>query len=592
MLLNHSPKSFIKIFWVMLLLIPCFVILLNIIVDPFWVFRIVEIKGFNAVRSQFINKVRMSKAASVCRLKPTAAIFGTSRAELGIGPQHPSLQKYDNVYNVAMAGSGIRELFQTLKHTYYGSGKRLKLAIIGLDFLMFNMNREKVVIGTEVLDYDENRLLLSEDDSCFKTFLYDIDSFLFRKATLATIHTLASQSCMDIHLANGQRDLVKNALHTGMPKVGHRSAFIANEKYYMEKIWTAGAEQRYCTRSFSDNTSTLDVFRDMVAFARNNGIELKFYSSPTHVRLLIAIREAGLWSQLEEVKRNLVKILKEDALQHPLASPFELWDFMTFNSVTTEAVPIANDKSSNMKWHWETSHFKKEAGDRVLDRLMHYQDSHRKVPDDFGVLLNANNVESLLKKLLIDSREYDRQYPNDVAEVRQTAIDTLKSRSGVQCTKAYELLQQGLNEQERGHEKAATDLFNKSKKLHSLEKEEAQKRKLPFKEDGFVGILEKAKRGDYERPLETWMAYQERGNARRVEGKLIAALNDYGEAIKREPKNTALQYLRGATRLDLKDYRTAIEDFNAILNLEPSNRTVQELLKRAQIDLKEREKAH
>jgi hypothetical protein len=42
---------------------------------------------------------------------------------------------------------------------------QLKRVLLGLDFLMFNANREAVVFGTEVFHFDERRLLVSAHDT-------------------------------------------------------------------------------------------------------------------------------------------------------------------------------------------------------------------------------------------------------------------------------------------------------------------------------------------------------------------------------------------------------------------------------------------
>ncbi len=51
-----------------------------------------------------------------------------------------------------------------------------------------------------------------------------------------------------------------------------------------------------------------------------------------------------------------------------------------------------------MQWYWESSHFKKEVGDLVLDKLFDYQAPGRVIADDFGILINRNNIEAHLQK--------------------------------------------------------------------------------------------------------------------------------------------------------------------------------------------------
>ena len=74
-------------------------------------------------------------------------------------------------------------------------------------------------------------------------------------------------------------------------------------------------------------------------------------------------------------------------------SPYPLWDFSGYNSLTTEDVPPDGDSETQMKWYWESSHYKKELGDLVLDRIFDYHHPERIVPDDFGVLLTPKNIK-------------------------------------------------------------------------------------------------------------------------------------------------------------------------------------------------------
>jgi hypothetical protein len=72
--------------------------------------------------------------------------------------------------------------------------------------------------------------------------------------------------------------------------------------------------------------------------------------------------------------------------------PIPLGDFSGYNSMTTEPVPPSGDTTSRMKWYWESSHYRKELGDLVLDRLLEYEGTGRAIPVDFGILLTRDNL--------------------------------------------------------------------------------------------------------------------------------------------------------------------------------------------------------
>ncbi len=171
-------NSFLRGFFFPLKLAIAATVVMNLIVDPFGRYDLVTVRGFNALRTQAGSHPRLSKLAMVCRDKPEAVVIGTSRIGIGIDPRHPGWGAVaGHVYNLGMPGMGLQEAALTLQHAVYASG-RLRLAIVGLDFLMFNANREALAPETEKVTYDPRRFVLSASDSCVASFLHDLDWWL------------------------------------------------------------------------------------------------------------------------------------------------------------------------------------------------------------------------------------------------------------------------------------------------------------------------------------------------------------------------------------------------------------------------------
>jgi tetratricopeptide (TPR) repeat protein len=228
-----------------------------------------------------------------------------------------------------------------------------------------------------------------------------------------------------------------------------------------------------------------------------------------------------------------------------------------------------------MKWHWEASHYKLATGTLVLDRVLGYREPGRDVPDDFGVPLTGENIEGELNKLLADSRLYDRQYPEYVAEIRDRAEQVLEGRTGVMCTPSYQALQTAAAALDSGDRAGAMMQIDRAALLQAEEMAEFKRRGLPYREAGLATMIQKAREtGIIERLLETWEAYQERGIKRLTNGDRAGAITDFGEAIRRGPPNAALHYLRGTARAQMGNHTGAIEDFDVILKLDPGNVTV------------------
>jgi hypothetical protein len=132
---------------------------------------------------------------------------------------------------------------------------------------------------------------------------------------------------------------------------------------------------------------------------------------------------------VERWKRDLVNLLAADAARHPQEKPIPLWDFTGYNSLTTEEVPSAEEEGKPMRWYWESSHFKKELGDLVLDRMFDHHEPSRTIPDDFGVLLTTKNIEAHLARIRAERQRYHETHRQEIAEVEYLALATARFRA-------------------------------------------------------------------------------------------------------------------------------------------------------------------
>lgn len=178
---------------------------------------------------------------------------------------------------------------------------------------------------------------------------------------------------------------------------------------------------------FEFSPQRLEEFRGVVRLALERGIRLELVIDPVHARQLEAMRVTGIGDAVEQWKRDLVAVVaEENARRSADASAVRLWDFATYNSVTSETVPPAGD-SSIMRWWFESSHYTVEAGDLVLEVL--FSDPRpTHVPADFGVLLMPDNVEEHLAADRAAREVYAREFAFEVAEVERLYRETEEVR--------------------------------------------------------------------------------------------------------------------------------------------------------------------
>lgn len=379
----------------------------NDFMDPFGIFNAPKIEGINANKpASGKSRARLAKAHQVRQLKPTTIILGSSRSDVGLDPTHPGWRN-EKVYDLSINGSNMYEMVRYFQHAH--ALKPQKRVLASLDFFQFNIQNKNRP------DFEESRLAADFDgvsqSLCIKDYLIvstSIDTFM------AASKTLKGQHLTPVYLKTGSR----NSVHKHQKfwaKYGwdnHRSAFIANERRFFSEF--------YNDFKFSepDVLSAFDPFRVLLATAHREGVDLRLMISPSHARLYETIQIKGLWKQFEQWKQTLVQMNEEEALKAH-KNPFPLWDFSGYNSYTTETVPPVTAKGVEMQWYWESSHYKKELGDRVLDRLLEHNEPGRVVAEDFGVKISSLNIEKHLAHIRQDRLQWRQNHQNDVLEIEE-----------------------------------------------------------------------------------------------------------------------------------------------------------------------------
>lgn len=389
-----------------------FVVAFNRFMDPFDIFDGLRIEGINAKKPAFFTHLRLSKAFAVYKFKPTAIILGSSRSEIGIDPQHPGWGN-QHVYNLGLANVNIYEVLRYLQHAQ--AIHPLKQVILMLDFFMFdsaNNNNQQ--------DFNEHRLSVSLD-GVLQNQGRDIFSAVASLDALSnSIDTFFKQDMISDYHPNGMQKPTK--MQSVIKKYnGYRSTFKTNESNFFNKAY-----QDFTIKTPDQNN--WEVYQQIISFAYKQGIDLRMAISPSHARRFELIGAMGNWDIFEQWKHQLLQISEEEAakLSKP---PFPIWDFSGFNYYTTEEVPRLSDSNAKMQWYWESSHFKKELGDLVLDRIFDHQEPERTIDPCFGTLMTLENIEHHLQQIRSDRHNWRISFPDDVLEIENllTLNENLKT---------------------------------------------------------------------------------------------------------------------------------------------------------------------
>jgi hypothetical protein len=109
--------------------------------------------------------------------------------------------------------------------------------------------------------------------------------------------------------------------------------------------------------------------KNLIEFAQENHIQLKFFVIPLYNTKYL---DSGP-DELDRFKKALSRMT-------------DFWDFSGLNSITT-----------NKYYYYETWHFRNMVGDMVLSRMLGNKDVT--VPEDFGIFVTAQNIDSHLQYL-------------------------------------------------------------------------------------------------------------------------------------------------------------------------------------------------
>lgn len=385
---------------------------INIAMDPFNGFGSPRIKHLNDKKVETVKHPFVTQTLAIRNQRPDTLILGSSRTSVGIDPNHPSLRS-DNTYNLSLFGLNLSQVAKLYDFTNAIHPPRR--VVIGLDFFAFN----KYAPGRT--DFDESLLLADKGwkgsiaDSFVKTKL--ILNWQTLKSSFNTL--FAQHQSQPVKWSvdnNGQTDPSQmEALM--LERKTQRFAFIASETSYIRNMYFPWPYKKY-DLGLAEGDAPIAAFRQIVRQAYAKDIELHLFISPVHARQLEVIKNVGLWENFETWKLALVKLVSEEAREAG-KTPYPLWDFSGYNSITMEKVSPKDDRKARMRWYWESSHYRSETGDLVLNRMLGSDKPLTNSYQDFGTRLTQDNIQSHLEKIRMTHAGYAHRNSEDVAEVAE-----------------------------------------------------------------------------------------------------------------------------------------------------------------------------
>ena len=410
------------------------VLLFNLFVDPFGMYRLFETDGSHAAKPAAYRRVKLAKAYDLRRVEPEAIVLGTSRSHVALRMTHDGWKvPLGRRYNAAFDGATTKEMDAYLLHAH--AVHPLRQVVLGLDFWQLGYGA-----AWTRKDFDPSILFEPEkplhNAAVYATDLSLLVSIDTTKASIALLRNGDSGGPQWL-APDGQRlgDVFFRRIEPAYSS-SPGSYFRDIDRQEIGFMLDTGPAVPTAPRKLAPAAShpvltSFDYIAKIIEFCRGKDIDLRIFITPAHTHQLEIAKQLGGWPAIERGKRDLVDLLYRDALSHPGSAAFPLYDFEGYSSVTSEHVPPDGSRSE-MRYYWDSSHFKENVGDWILDRLFGTEREGDPVPDDFGVRLMPATIDAALDKIRTDQSVYQRDQPDEVrfitSLIQQIKLEQLAAR--------------------------------------------------------------------------------------------------------------------------------------------------------------------
>jgi len=339
---------------------------INLAVDPYGLFGTPRITGLTALKPSAPDRIVFTKPYYAARAAPRTLIVGNSRPEAGLDPASPCWDPSQRpVFNNAIPGASFPDQIRYATHA--AADGRLSAVFIGLDYLDFLINpaaKPNYAAWPGPPTALDERLRRRLDGTPNPHYgwhrLQDWLTGVFSLASLAdSITTLLRQHEADVPTRqadgfNPGRDY-RPIIHAE----GQYVLFAQKNREIVKLLQRPNQAIFQGTGDWSWNFETLERY---LARAQGEGIAVTLFINPYHADYLAAIGLTGHWPRLEAWKRTLTVIADRHGVP--------LWDFNAFDPASQEPSPPPGERTSELRWFWEPSHYRPEYGERMLAAML------------------------------------------------------------------------------------------------------------------------------------------------------------------------------------------------------------------------------
>ena len=348
---------------------------INVLIDPLDIFGSPKMSGINRLKPHLDHHREFTRWRQAQRLCPSGMILGNSRAEIGFDPEHTGfIDRGLSVANQAVPGAGAVTAYRQLLWAS-NIGCAPKLLVVGIEFFDFRGDTPPRNLA-QLKDAPPTL-----DAKAAAEIVFSLAGLGDSAATLALQHSRYPAALTERGfnpLLNYEREVAQS---------GHQALF-RQRAVENAKVWAR--KPRMIRPPGAEHAEDRVALRAILDLARANGSEVHLIIYPYHAQIRLMMKRMQLDHLFRDWKRDMVAMISDDSGSGPLpAGQVSLWDFSGLSPATTEPIPAAGDRTTRLQHYWESGHFKKALGDKMLSQML------GSAPG-FGMQLDATMLDAWL----------------------------------------------------------------------------------------------------------------------------------------------------------------------------------------------------
>lgn len=394
----------------------------NYAVDPYLLFDVSRVHGFNDLKPSVATRERMMKAYQAGRVSARTIIIGSSRPDLGIDPATRSWPaSAQPVYNLSLVGSGTDEGLEYLRHYLaMNPGKAPRTLLVGLDFESFlYVPRSGADTSAKPRALTEGQERLAADPEgrpnphqAMRVLKDRGLGLLSLDATVDSIKTIMGSRSASVTNLEPNGHLSEAGFRDTVRADGFRLVF---DQKHQDAIKQYGKLRRVMSDTPGGPIREFATLRTLLSLAKTNGIDVVLVIQPAHASRLELLDRMGYWGEYERWKRELTMLSAEASAGQKVA----LWDFGGYEQEARETVPAKGSGAPDMKWFWDPVHYTSKLGDEMVARIFTNSEG-----EGFGVRLTPANVEEEIAKVRRDREAFRTAVPEETARLSRLVCGT------------------------------------------------------------------------------------------------------------------------------------------------------------------------